>query len=60
MLTVDGVDLWRADRARQAAQHPGPAVRSRGDHYRRRNNGIALRTFRAIALWHDRLPAVRP
>jgi hypothetical protein len=54
VLTSEGRDQWRADRLRQSAQHPGPAVRSRGDHYRRRNNGIALRTFREIARWHDR------
>lgn len=39
---------WLADRARQASHHPAPHVRSRGDHYRRKNNGIALRTFRNI------------
>lgn len=56
MLTIEGIDQWRADRERVAAQHPGPTVRSRGNHYRRRNNGIALRTFRSIKQWHDRIP----
>lgn len=36
------------ERARQATQHPGPTMGRRGDHYRRRNNGMALRTYRAI------------
>ena len=53
MLNPAGLAQWRTDRTRQAAQHPGPAVRSRGDHYRQRNNGMALRTFRMIARWHD-------
>jgi hypothetical protein len=55
MLTIDGIEQWIADRARQAAQHPDHTVRSRGDHYRRKNNGIALRTFQSIARWHDRI-----
>jgi hypothetical protein len=53
---ADLLPAWKVDRARVAAQHPHPAGYSRrgekfsvGDHYRRRNNGIALRTFRAIA-----------
>jgi len=59
VLSREGLDQWRADRARQAAQHPDHTVSSRGDHYRRKNNGIALRTFRSIALWHDQIPMVR-
>jgi hypothetical protein len=48
-MTQRQFDQWTEDRARQAAQHPGPSINgSRGDHYRRKNNGIALRTFRAI------------
>lgn len=53
-LSEEGLRQWLTDRMRQSAQHPGPAVRSRGDHYRRRNNGIALRTYQAIAKWHRR------
>jgi hypothetical protein len=62
MLTRDGIEQWIEDRARQAAQHPidNRVARrgvkwSRGDHYRRKNNGVALRTFRSIARWHDRI-----
>lgn len=60
-MTNRQLETWKEDRARVAAQHPDDAavtrrsargVRwSRGDHYRRRNNGIALRTFRAIVRW---------
>lgn len=41
---------WRADRARQSliGTSVAPWVRSRGDHMRRLNNGIAYRTFKAI------------
>lgn len=53
MLSPTGIDVWRSDRARQATQHPISTVTSRGEHYRRKNTGIALRTFRAIARWHD-------
>lgn len=48
------LEQWHEDRERVAAQHPhwggrGRGVRwSRGDHYRRKNNGIALRTYRTI------------
>lgn len=48
-------DRWLEDRARVAAQHPADGGRqirgaawSRGDHYRRKNTGIALRTYRHI------------
>lgn len=58
-LNSNKVAEWKADRRRQSRQHPaddliGPHRRgrgvsfSRGDHYRRKNNGTALRTFRAI------------
>lgn len=47
-MTPAQLEEWRQDRARVAAQHPGPTVRSRGYHYRRKNNGIAYRTYRLI------------
>jgi len=57
-MTTNQHEQWLEDRARQATQHPSDAApirnvrgekpRSRGEHYRRRNNGMALRTFRVI------------
>lgn len=47
-LTTTQIAQWMADRARQSTQHPISTVRSRGDHYRRKNTGVALRTFRAV------------
>jgi len=47
-MTADQLIQWLDDRARQQKQHPGPTVMSRGDHYRRKNTGTALRTFRII------------
>ena len=38
-------DKWLIDRTRQSEQHPTPTVRERGDHYRRKNNGVAYRTY---------------
>lgn len=53
MLTDRQFDRWLADRERQATQHPddqklAESGWTRGDHYRRKNNGVALRTYRAI------------
>ncbi len=61
MMTEQQIQQWLEDRRRISEQHPGddtPTRRSargkrwsRGDHYRRKNTGIALRTFRAITRW---------
>jgi hypothetical protein len=52
-LNSNQLARWRADRRRQSRQHPNDHDLSlqrvsRGDHYRRKNNGIALRTFKAV------------
>lgn len=57
-MTWQQLERWFADRKRQAEQHPDDQLImryrqrgerwSRGDHYRRKNNGIALRTFQHV------------
>ena len=54
-MTEREFDRWVEDRERQSKQHPHSGGLNRrgvrwsvGDHYRRKNNGIALRTFRGI------------
>jgi hypothetical protein len=41
---------WFIDRQRQSEQHPADHLlrMSRGDHYRRKNTGVAYRTFLSI------------
>jgi len=51
---------WLADRARQSEQHPSETVRSRGDHYRRKNNGVAYRTYLIIVNRSWRNPSSGP
>ena len=50
MLTESQLAQWRTDRERQSllGTNIAPWVRSRGDHMRRLNNGVALRTYRHI------------
>lgn len=54
-LSESKLERWQIDRDRQSKQHPVDHLISgrisRGEHYRRKNNGVALRTFRAIARW---------
>ncbi len=55
MLTHRQLVNWFVDRHRQSEQHPDDQLVmkyrqrgesfSRGDHYRRKNNGIAYRTY---------------
>lgn len=49
-MTDSQLQQWHTDRARQdlLGTSIAPWVSSRGDHMRRLNTGIALRTFRAI------------
>jgi hypothetical protein len=51
VVTESQLATWFVDRARQAllGTNIAPWVRSRGDHMRRLNNGVALRTYRSIA-----------
>lgn len=49
---------WFIDRHRQSEQHPDAQMTarrgvsfSRGDHYRRKNNGVAYRTFLSRKAW---------
>jgi hypothetical protein len=49
-LTFRQLLAWFEARNRQSEQHPADHMlrMSRGDHYRRKNNGVALRTFQAV------------
>lgn len=63
-LTQQQLARWFADRQRQSEQHPDDQALalqrvSRGDHYRRKNNGVAYRTFLAAQGLPSRLYGLR-
>ncbi len=49
-LTTEQLKAWFSDRARQELMGTSisPTVRSRGDHLRRLNSGVALRTYLSV------------